>query len=54
MTRREKIGAGILVCLMSFFALLLVFTIKRPTGPTRGFSDNVLIQQRIKNLQNQR
>jgi len=50
LTRRDKIRLLVLVALLGGLALTLILTVKRPTGPTKGFSDNVIVQQRIKNL----
>lgn len=50
MTRRDQIGLVILLAVIGGLGLILALTIKRPTGPTKGFTDNVIVQQRIKNL----
>lgn len=52
MSKRDKVGLAILISLFVFFAVILVITIDRPKGPVYGWEDNVLIQQRMKNLEN--
>ncbi len=47
MTRKNKIGISVIIGFFVVLALLLWLTIERPDGPTRGFDDNVLIQQRM-------
>ena len=50
MTRRDKIRLVVLVAVLGGLALTLALTIKRPTGPTKGFTDNVIVQHRKTNL----
>lgn len=50
MTRKDRIGLYVLVGLFSMFGLLLYFTVDRPSGPTRSIENNVIVEQRIKNL----
>lgn len=47
MTTRDKIGFGVILCLMALLCGLLVWTF----GADRGFKDNVFVRQRIINLQ---
>ena len=54
MTRRDRIGLYVLVGLFSVFGLLLYFTVDRPSGTTRGIENNVIVEQRIKNLNSRR
>lgn len=51
LSRQDKVGIIVLVSILSSLILILALTIERPDGPVRGFSDNVIVQQRIKNLQ---
>jgi hypothetical protein len=53
LSRRDRIGLLALVGLFSIFAVLLYFTVDRPSGPVRGFDNNAVVEQRIRNLQNQ-
>lgn len=50
MTQREKLGIGIIVGLFVMFGIVLWFTIDRPSGGTGSFENNVIIEQRVKNL----
>lgn len=54
MTQKEKIGIGVIVGLFIAFGLVLYFTIPRPTGTPNSFESNVLIDQRIKNVEKSR
>ncbi len=54
MTKRDRIGLYVLVGLFSMFGLLLFFTVDRPTGTTRSIENNVIVEQRIKNLNSRR
>lgn len=51
LNKRDRIGIIVLVGLFCLFALLLFLTVERPSNPARGFEDNVIIQQRMKALQ---
>ena len=54
MSRRDKIGLGVVVGLLALFALGMWFTWERPTGPTRDFDESVLVERRLQILdQNQ-
>lgn len=53
-SKREKVGIVLLVSILSLLIGILALTIERPTGPTRDFSENVIVQQRMKILQNDR
>lgn len=50
MTKRDRIGLYVLVGLFTVFGLLLYFTVDRPSGTIRGIENNVIVEQRIKNL----
>lgn len=50
MTRRDRTGVYVLVGLFTVFGLLLYFFVERPTGVTRSIENNVIVEQRIKNL----
>lgn len=50
MKRQEKMGAIVLVGLLSILAIVLFFSTTRPSGPGRGFDNNVIVQQRVINL----
>lgn len=47
MTRRDKIGLGVVVGLLALLALGLWFTAERPDGPARSFDESVLVERRI-------
>ena len=50
MTHKEKTGVWIIVSLFALLALTLYFTIKRPSNGTGTFEKNVIIDQRVRNL----
>lgn len=54
MSNRDKIGVSVIIGVLLFLALALLVTFQRPTGPSYGFEDNVIVQQRIKNLERNR
>jgi len=54
MTRKEKIGLWVIVGILSVLGIILAMTVDRPEGPTRGFDDNALVEQRMKNLERSR
>jgi len=54
MTQQEKVGVGILIGLFAVLALTLYFTIQRPTGGTGSLENNVIIDQRVRNLNQSR
>ena len=54
MTKRDKIGVGIFVSLFILFGIILYFTIKPPSGNPGTFDSNVIIDQRVKNLEKSR
>ena len=49
-SKRDQIGVFVMVGLFFVFGLLLYFTTDRPTGNLRSLEDNVIVEQRIKNL----
>lgn len=54
MTRRDKIGLGVVVGLLALIAVGLWFTWERPAGPARSFDESVLVERRMQILdQNQ-
>jgi len=50
MTHKEKLGIGIIIGLFVIFGLLLWFTMEPPAGGSGSFENNVIIDQRVKNL----
>ena len=52
LSKRDRIGLLVLVGIFCVFGILLFVTVDRPTGPSRGFQNNVVVEQRLKNLQN--
>ena len=52
LTRRDKVGLVVLISIFIVFGIILALTTDRPTGEVRGFENNVLIEQRMKNLEN--
>jgi len=49
MTDRERIGAALLIGLFVLMGVLLWFTMARPAGEGRSIENNLLIEQRMKN-----
>lgn len=49
MTNKERIGAAVLVGLFVLMGVLLWFTMSRPDGDGRSIENNVIIEQRMKN-----
>lgn len=50
MTQQEKIGTGIIIALFAIFGIVLYFTVTPPSGTSGSFENNVIIEQRIRNL----
>lgn len=50
--KRERVGVAVLVGLFVALGILLYFTIDRPEGPSRSIENNVIIEQRMKNIEN--
>jgi hypothetical protein len=50
MTQKEKIGLGVLVGLFIALGLALFVTVKRPSNSGGSFENNVIIDQRVRNL----
>lgn len=50
LSKRDRVGLVLLIGLFSIFALLLFFTVDRPSGAARGIENNVLIEQRMESL----
>lgn len=53
MTKQDKIGLVVLITLFVAFATILVFSWPRATE-TRKLEDNVIVQQRMINLEKSR
>ena len=51
MTTRDKIGFGVILCLMALLCGVLVWTFQPLGEGGRGYTDNVFVRQRIDNLQ---
>lgn len=51
MTRRDKIGIGVIIALMALLGVVLVWTFRPMGTANRSFEDSVIVQQRIINLQ---
>ncbi len=50
MSKSEKIGVGVLLCLFALLGLALYATFK-PAGPaSHSYEDNVIVRQRTINL----
>jgi len=49
MESREKMGLAGLIGFFLILAIILVFTVTRPDGPSRSIENNVIIEQRMKN-----
>ena len=54
MSSKDKIGVTVIIGVLLFLGLALLITFQRPTGPLRDFDENVIVQQRIKNLERNR
>lgn len=50
MTQRDKVGIAVLIGLFGALALALYFTAERPSGASRSIENNVIIDQRVRNL----
>jgi hypothetical protein len=48
LSKRDRIGLIMLVGLFCVFGLLMFLTVDRPSNQARGFEDSVLIQQRMR------
>lgn len=53
LSSREKFGLLAIIGLFVIFAVILAVTADPPSTPGRGFENNVIIEQRMRNLQNQ-
>ena len=51
MSREEKIGLGALIFLFILAGVILLYTIVPAGTNTGGAADSVIVQQRVKNLQ---
>lgn len=51
MTSKEKIGVAVIIGLFVICGLILYFTIESPNGGTGSFENNVIIDQRVRNLE---
>ncbi len=54
LSRRDRIGLMVLLGLFCVFGILLFLTVERPSGPLRNFENNAVIEQRMKNQQQER
>jgi hypothetical protein len=50
MTRRDKVGLGVLIALFVLFAVLLVWTLRGTAKPGHAPEDSIFVRQRIINL----
>jgi len=50
MTHKEKVGAAVIIAVFVVLGIVLWFTITPPADNTRSIENNVIIDQRIKNL----
>lgn len=50
MTHRDKVGAAVMIALFAIFFAVLYWTIKPPASSPGDFKSNVIIEQRVKNL----
>lgn len=51
LSKRDRIGAMILVGMFAVFGLLLFFTVDRPSGPIRSLENNIIVEQRIRAIE---
>jgi hypothetical protein len=54
MSLRDKIGLVILILLFVAFCVTLLTVFNEPTGPSRDPSESVIVEQRLRNLQQNR
>ncbi len=54
MSSKEKWGVAVLIGILSACAMGLIWMRTRPEGPYRGFDNNVVVEQRLHNLQKSR
>lgn len=50
MTNRDKLGAAVMIVLFAIVFTILYWTVKSPSDSPGGFENNVIIEQRVKNL----
>jgi len=50
MTQREKIGVGVIITLFVILGLVLWITMEPPASSSGSFENNVIIDQRVRNL----
>ena len=50
MTQKEKKGIGVLIGLFLVLGLALYLSVKRPANSSGSFENNVIIDQRVRNL----
>lgn len=53
MGSKDFVRVLILVGFFVVLGLILFFTVERPSGPGRSIENNVIIEERMKRLQNQ-
>lgn len=54
MTNRDKVGAVVMIALFLVFFAILYWTITPPASSPGSFDSNVIIEQRVKNLNKSR
>lgn len=50
MTQKEKVGIGVIIALFVILGIALWITIKPPASSSGSFENNVIIDQRVRNL----
>ena len=51
MTTRDKIGVCVIIGLMALLCVVLVWTFQPVGSGNRGYDDNVIVRQRVINVQ---
>jgi hypothetical protein len=54
LSKKDKQGIVILVVMFVLLGIALILTLPSPEGPGRGWSENVLVEQRMNNLERNR
>lgn len=54
MTQKDKIGVVVIIGLFVVLGVILFITIDRPSGSPGSFENNVIIDQRVKNVNKSR
>jgi hypothetical protein len=50
MTNRDKLGAAVMITLFAIFFAIMYWTNESPSSSPGNFENNVIIEQRVKNL----